>query len=101
MKLNTQISPPLKFLAVVLISNLSLLCKSSIQLFFLWKVVRQNDTDVTSRRMQLKKEGRGLLREANRSEGECLVKSICHFLMGKVRLLWTRVQVQVLCVVKI
>ena len=46
--------------------------RSSIQLFFLRKVVRQNDTEVTSRCMQLKKEGRGLLREANRSEGELL-----------------------------
>ena len=30
---------------------------SRIQLFFLWKVVRQNDTDVTSLCMNLKKEG--------------------------------------------
>ena len=39
----------------------------SIQLYFLWKVVRQNDTNVTSRSMQLKKGGCELLREANRS----------------------------------
>ena len=36
---------------------------TSIQLFFLQKVVRQNNTDVTSLSMQLEKEGRGLLRE--------------------------------------
>ena len=37
---------------------------SSIQLVFLWKVVRQNDTDVTSFCMQFEKLGPGLLREA-------------------------------------
>ena len=47
---------------------------SSIHLCFFWKVVRQNDTDVMSRLMQLKKEGRGLLREANWSERECFVR---------------------------
>ena len=31
----------------------------------------QNNTDVTSLSMQLKKVGRGLLWEAYRSEGEC------------------------------
>ena len=45
--------------------------RSSIQLFFLWKVVRQNNIDVTSRFMQLEKVGRGLLREAFGGEGEC------------------------------
>ena len=34
------------------------------------KVVRQNDTDVTSLRMQFEKEGRWLLREAFWSNGE-------------------------------
>ena len=38
--------------------------------FFLWKVVIQNDIDVTSLSVQLKKEGRGLLREVYRGEGE-------------------------------
>ena len=34
------------------------------------KVIRQNDIDVTSLSMQLKKAGRGLLREAYQDEGE-------------------------------
>ena len=38
---------------------------------FLWKVVRQSHTDVTSFCMQFEKIGRGLLRQAFRSEGEC------------------------------
>ena len=46
----------------------------SKQLCFLWKVIRQNDTDLTSHRMQSKKGRRGLLHEANRSEGECFVR---------------------------
>ena len=37
--------------------------------FFLWKVVRQNDTDVTSFCMQFEKIGRGLLREGKRRVG--------------------------------
>ena len=47
---------------------------SSIQLFFLRKVVRQNDTEVAKRSMQLEKLGSGLLREAYRREGECYVR---------------------------
>ena len=41
--------------------------------FFLWKVVRQNDTNVTSFCMQFKKLGRGLLRWAFQTEGERVV----------------------------
>ena len=47
---------------------------SSIQLFFLWKVDWLTDANVTSFCVQLKKGGRGLLREANLSEGECLAR---------------------------
>ena len=39
----------------------------------MWKVVRQNDADVMSRFMQLKKGGCVLLREAFRGEGECYI----------------------------
>ena len=46
---------------------------SSIQLFFLQKVVRQNDTVLMSLCMQFEKLGHGLLREAFQSEGECFV----------------------------
>ena len=46
---------------------------SSIQLFFLRKVIRQNDTVVTSRLMQLEKVWCGLLREALWGEGEFYV----------------------------
>ena len=40
---------------------------------FLRKVVRHNDTDVTSFCMQLEKVRRGLLAVAFQSEGECFV----------------------------
>ena len=46
---------------------------SGLQLFFLLKVVRQNDTDMKSHFMQLEKVGRGLLRKAFLGEGECYV----------------------------
>ena len=48
---------------------------SSIQLFFFWKVVRQNNTDMMSHSIQLEKVGRGLLQEAYRGERECFVCS--------------------------
>ena len=47
--------------------------ESSIQLFFLQKVVRQKDTHVTSFCMHFEKVGRGLQREAFRRQGECIV----------------------------
>ena len=56
------------------VNKIIVVCCSSTQLCFLWKVIRLNGTDVTSRRMQSKKEGRGLLHEVNRSEGECFVR---------------------------
>ena len=40
---------------------------------FLRKVIRQNDTDATSRSTQLEKVGCGFLREAYQGEGECFV----------------------------
>ena len=43
-----------------------------MQMFFWWKVVRQNDANVTSRSVQLKKIGRGLQRDVYRGEGESL-----------------------------
>ena len=43
---------------------------SSIQLVFFAEVVRQNYTNVTSRSVQLEKEGRGLLQEFYLDEGE-------------------------------
>ena len=42
---------------------------SSVQLFFLRKVIRQNSTDVTSFCVQFEKVGHGLLREAFQREG--------------------------------
>ena len=38
-----------------------------------YKVVRQNDTDMTSHFMQFEKVGRGLLQKAYRGEGECYI----------------------------
>ena len=46
---------------------------SSIQLFFMRKVIRRNGADMTSRFVQLEKVGPGLLQEAFRGEGECYV----------------------------
>ena len=40
---------------------------------FLWNVVRQSHTDLTSFCMQFEKIGCGLLRKAFWSEGECFV----------------------------
>ena len=44
----------------------------SIQVF-LWKVIRQDGTEVTSLCMQFEKAGRGLLWEAFQSKGVCVV----------------------------
>ena len=46
---------------------------SSIELVFLWRVVRQSHTDVTSLHMHFKTMGRGLLQEGFQSKGECFV----------------------------
>ena len=46
---------------------------SSIQMIFLWKVIRQNDTNLTSFFMQFEKVGCGLLQKAFQSEGSGLL----------------------------